>query len=89
MSLAPGARLGPYEMIASVGAGGMGQVYKARDSRLDRTVAVKILRTSSPRAGSSGSASTARCARQLAGRRRRRPLALVTDWQASLHATAP
>ena len=43
MSLAPGARLGPYEMIASVGAGGMGQVYKARDTRLDRTVAVKIL----------------------------------------------
>ena len=43
MSLSPGARLGPYEIIASVGAGGMGQVYKARDTRLDRTVAVKIL----------------------------------------------
>ena len=43
MSLSPGARLGPYEMIASIGAGGMGQVYKARDTRLDRVVAVKIL----------------------------------------------
>ncbi len=43
MSLSPGARLGPYEMLASIGAGGMGQVYKARDTRLDRVVAVKIL----------------------------------------------
>ncbi len=43
MSLAPGARLGPYEIVASIGAGGMGQVYEARDTRLDRTVAVKIL----------------------------------------------
>ena len=43
MSLSPGARLGPYEILASIGAGGMGQVYRARDTRLDRTVAVKIL----------------------------------------------
>jgi eukaryotic-like serine/threonine-protein kinase len=43
MSLSPGARLGPYEIVASIGAGGMGQVYRARDTRLDRTVAVKIL----------------------------------------------
>jgi serine/threonine protein kinase len=43
MSLSPGARLGPYEIVASIGAGGMGQVYKARDTRLDRIVAVKIL----------------------------------------------
>ena len=41
MSLAPGARLGPYEVIALIGAGGMGEVYKARDTRLDRIVAVK------------------------------------------------
>lgn len=43
MKLAPGTKLGPYHIIAFVGAGGMGQVYRARDSRLDRTVAVKIL----------------------------------------------
>jgi serine/threonine-protein kinase len=43
MSLTAGARLGPYEIVAAIGAGGMGEVYKARDTRLDRTVAIKIL----------------------------------------------
>src|SRR6187200_1457657 len=43
MALTAGSRLGPYEIVAALGAGGMGEVYKARDTRLDRTVAIKIL----------------------------------------------
>jgi TolB-like protein len=44
MTLAPGARLGPYEIVAPIGAGGMGEVYRARDTRLGRIVAIKVLR---------------------------------------------
>src|SRR6188472_2050268 len=43
MSFSPGVRLGPYEIIGPAGAGGMGEVYRARDTRLDRTVALKVL----------------------------------------------
>lgn len=43
MSLNPGTRLGPYEIISSIGAGGMGEVYRAMDARLSREVAIKVL----------------------------------------------
>src|SRR5271168_4497792 len=43
MALAAGTRLGPYEIVAPLGAGGMGEVYRARDTRLERTVAIKVI----------------------------------------------
>jgi eukaryotic-like serine/threonine-protein kinase len=43
MPLPPGACVGPYEILSAVGAGGMGEVYRARDTKLDRLVAIKIL----------------------------------------------
>ncbi len=43
MALEVGTTLGPYEVTAKIGAGGMGEVYKARDTKLDRDVALKIL----------------------------------------------
>src|SRR5580658_4899258 len=43
MSPAAGTKLGPYEITGAIGAGGMGEVYRARDTRLDRTVAIKVL----------------------------------------------
>ncbi len=42
MTLAPGAKLGPYELLSLIGAGGMGEVWKARDTRLGRIVAIKV-----------------------------------------------
>src|SRR5881397_349335 len=43
MPIAAGTRLGPYEVVAPIGAGGMGEVWRGRDTRLDRSVAIKIL----------------------------------------------
>ena len=43
MTLAPGTKLGPYQVLSPLGAGGMGEVYRARDTRLDREVAIKVL----------------------------------------------
>jgi len=56
MTLAPGSRLGLYEIVSPLGAGGMGEVYRARDQRLKRDVAVKVLRP----AGSADPAAHAR-----------------------------
>src|SRR5260221_6397098 len=43
MTIAAGSRLGPYEIVAPIGAGGMGEVYRAKDARLSREVAIKVL----------------------------------------------
>lgn len=43
MPLTPGTRLGPYEILSAIGAGGMGEVYRARDSKLNRDVAIEVL----------------------------------------------
>ena len=43
MTLTPGTRLGPYEITGAIGAGGMGEVFRARDTKLNRDVAIKVL----------------------------------------------
>jgi eukaryotic-like serine/threonine-protein kinase len=48
MAVSAGAKLGPYEVLSAIGVGGMGTVYKARDTRLERTVAIKVLHEASP-----------------------------------------
>ena len=66
MSLTPGARLGVYEIVALVGAGGMGEVYHARDARLARDVAIKVI----PQAFSADADRLQRFEQEANGRRR-------------------
>jgi serine/threonine protein kinase len=60
MSLSTGVRPGPYEILTSIGAGGMGEVYKATDTRLERTVAIEVLPHTYPGGKSSESGSNVR-----------------------------
>jgi serine/threonine protein kinase len=83
MPLAPGARLGPYEILAAIGAGGMGEVYRARDTRLDRTVAIKVLPAEisgdpDPSAGSGSSRAKSRDDRRVRFEREARAIASLS-----------
>jgi len=55
MALTAGARLGPYEILAPIGAGGMGEVYRGRDTQLDREIAIKVLPAALARPGTASS----------------------------------
>ena len=78
MALAVGKKLGPYEILSPAGAGGMGEVYRARDTRLDRIVAIKVI---------SGDLAQSQELRQRFEREARAiaPIALITNWMAGLH----
>lgn len=74
MALPSGTKLGPYEILAPLGAGGMGEVYRAKDTRLDRAVAIKVL------------ASHLSASPELKQRSEReaRSVTLLTNWPAEL-----
>lgn len=87
MSLAPGTRLGPYDIATSIGAGGMGEVYRARDPRLQRDVAVKVL----PAHVAADSSRLHRFEQEARGDDAQPPLRVVMNWPALLqkNQTAP
>ncbi|HEV2064665.1 MAG TPA: hypothetical protein VGS00_08980 [Thermoanaerobaculia bacterium] len=74
MTLSGGSRLGPYEILSPLGAGGMGEVYRARDTRLKREVAVKVL----PKHLSSSEEMRQRFEREA----NPSPITVVTNWSA-------
>jgi eukaryotic-like serine/threonine-protein kinase len=63
LALTAGTRLGAYEVVSAIGAGGMGEVYRARDTRIDRTVAIKVLSVDATRDVEARGASNAKPAR--------------------------
>ena len=63
LSLIPGSSLGPYEIVSLLGAGGMGEVYRARDTKLNREVAIKVLPAACRQRSRSARAVPARSAR--------------------------
>jgi serine/threonine protein kinase len=74
MPLNPGTKLGPYVVDAALGAGGMGEVYRAKDARLDRTVAIKVL----PSANAGDPEFRARFEREARAARRRAGKVIVS-----------
>jgi hypothetical protein len=86
MAMTPGTRVGPYEVTTLIGAGGMGEVYRARDTRLARTVAIKF-RTlfASGTVNNDGQRFLMFARPELSGENDRNALTVVVNWQAALN----